>query len=125
MGKPENIVENYLRTQARKYGCLCYKFTSPGNNGVPDEILIYKGKTIFIETKSDTGTPSEIQKLRIKEMINHGADVRICHTRQAIDEVLKELIKNYKPLQPTTTSKVTPITIRQKKIKNPLCDKKT
>lgn len=99
MGKAESVVEDYLRTQSKKYGCLCYKFVSPGYNGVPDEIVIYNGKTTFIETKSPVGDTSAIQKKRIKDMREHGADVRICHTRQAVDKFFKEFIPNYEPMQ--------------------------
>lgn len=114
MGKAENLVEGYLRKQCKQHDVLCYKFESPGYNGVPDEIIIYQGKTIYIETKSDTGKASEIQKHRIKEMKDHGADVRICHTRKAIDKVLKELIKNYKSgiVNNSKKTSVTPITTK-------------
>lgn len=97
MGLAEGYVENYLRQQATTHNCLCYKFTSPGTNGVPDEILIHNGYTMFIETKSPTGSLRDIQKERIKQMKQHGADVRICHTRQSIDKALADIIPNYKP----------------------------
>lgn len=99
IGKAENIVEDYLRTQSKKYGFLCYKFVSPGHNGVPDDIVIHKGITTYIETKSPTGDTSEIQKLRIKEMREHGADVRICHTRKSIDKFFQEFVPNYEPIR--------------------------
>lgn len=118
MGKAEGIVENYLRKQAKKHGCLCYKFTSPGTRGVPDEILIYKGKILFIETKSETGEASEIQKKRIAEMKHHGADVKICNTRTKIDKALSSLIDNYKSGQPQKTAKNKIITTKPCKIKN-------
>lgn len=105
MGKAENVVENYLRTQSKKYGCLCYKFVSPGHNGVPDEIVIHNGITTYIETKSPVGDTSAIQKVRIKEMREHGADVRICHTRQAVDKFFQEFIPNYEPIRPPVKNK--------------------
>ena len=61
MGHDEGLVENYLRKEAAKNDILCYKFTSPGTNGVPDDILITKGYVVFVETKSATGQLSEIQ----------------------------------------------------------------
>lgn len=95
MGKAEGIVEVYLRDQCEANGILCYKFVSPGYRGVPDDIIIYNGKTIFVETKSSTGQLSEIQKKRIHDMKDHGADVRVCSTRPSIDKLLKELIPTY------------------------------
>lgn len=114
MGKAELVVEGYLRTQCKKYNILCYKFVSPGCNGVPDELIISQGKTIYIETKSDKGTTSHTQNQRIKEMREHGADVRICHTRKSIDEVLHELIPNYQSsISKSKSDTVTPIQTEQ------------
>lgn len=95
MGKAENYVEDYLRQQSKKHDILCFKFVSPGTNGVPDDIIIAHGQTIFIETKSLTGKAAEIQKERIKQMKEHGAIVHICHTRTAIDHVLSQLVQPY------------------------------
>lgn len=92
MGRAEGYVENYMRQQCRKNGILCYKFVSPGWRGVPDDILIYNSRVIFVETKSSTGTLSVIQKKRIADMKAAGADVRVCHTRQSIDDLLQELL---------------------------------
>ena len=123
MGKAENVVENYLRTQSKKYGCLCYKWVSPGHNGVPDDIVIYNGHITFIETKSPVGDTSAIQDVRIQEMKEHGADVRICHTRKAIDKFFKELIPEYEPMRtikpnkPTSTQKRKPPTTIIKSIR--------
>ena len=36
----ESEIERRLVQQVRKHGGLCYKFTSPGNPGVPDRIII-------------------------------------------------------------------------------------
>lgn len=114
MGKAELVVEGYLRTQCKKYNILCYKFVSPGYNGVPDELIISQGKTIYIETKSDKGTTSHTQNQRIKEMREHGADVRVCHTRKAIDEILYELVPNYQSgISKPKSNTVTPISTKQ------------
>lgn len=91
MGKPEGIIEDYLYNQALKHNCLCFKFTSPGKRGVPDRIIIGYGKTIFVELKSPVGTLRKQQKLRIKEMREHGADVRVLNTKKLVDEFFKDL----------------------------------
>lgn len=49
----ESWVENKAREYAKSLGYLCYKFTSPGNFGVPDRIFINPcGVTIYIEFKA-------------------------------------------------------------------------
>lgn len=113
MGKAEAYVEDYLRQQAAKHQCLCYKFSSPGTRGVPDELLIYKGETHFIETKSPVGELMQIQKVRIEEMRKHGAKVAVCHTRKAVDKYLATFIPNYKPGESETP--VTKLPRRSKK----------
>ena len=88
MGKAENYVEQYLKKQAEKKGFLVYKFVSPGNNGVPDRILIGHGKTIFVETKAPKAKARTLQIAVHKLMQNHGADVRLIDTREKVDEFL-------------------------------------
>lgn len=91
MGKPEGIIEDYLYSQAQKHNCLCFKFTSPGKRGVPDRIIIGFGKTIFVEMKSEVGSLRKQQELRIKQMREHGADVRVLNNKHLIDEFFQEL----------------------------------
>lgn len=91
MGRAEGYVENYLVKKAKEKGFLCFKFTSPGIRGVPDRIVIGHGKTVFIETKSKTGTPSELQKIRIKQLKDHGAEVYIASSREQIDQILETI----------------------------------
>lgn len=103
MGKAEGYVENYLRKRTREAGYLCYKFVSPGIKGVPDEIVIHDGHITFIETKSLTGVTSASQKKRIQELRDNGADVRICNTRELIDDFILECT-SLKPLKRSTTN---------------------
>ena len=115
MGKPEGIVEGYLRDQCQAHNALCYKFVSPGYRGVPDDIVIYDGKTVYVETKSATGDLQVIQKKRIADMKAHGADVRVCHTRKSIDDMLSNLIPSYKPKQQLKSTDKNPYKLKNKK----------
>ncbi|MDU2112388.1 MAG: VRR-NUC domain-containing protein, partial [Clostridiales bacterium] len=36
----EKEIEAYLRIRIKKLGGIAYKFTSPGNDGVPDRIVL-------------------------------------------------------------------------------------
>jgi len=91
MGKPEETVELYLKKQAEAKGFLCYKFTSPGHNGVPDRCIIGNGTTAFVETKAPDGHLRKIQSHRIKEMQAHGATVYVAFTREQVDKILEEI----------------------------------
>ena len=69
----ESKTEAYLRTEVQKRGGLYYKFTSPGNVGVPDRIIVHDGKTIFVELKQEHGTLSKLQELQIARLKKAGA----------------------------------------------------
>lgn len=87
----ESKVEDYLIKKAVEHNFLCYKFTSPGNNGVPDRILIGNGRTLFVETKAPGKTARKLQKYMINQMIKHGADVRLADTFDKIDQLFQEI----------------------------------
>ena len=99
MGKPESIIENYLIKTAKKHNYITYKFQALGQTGVPDRILIGNGRTLFIECKAQNKKviPNSKQDLMIKNMISHGADVRIVNSKKQIDDIFQESIKKSFP----------------------------
>lgn len=88
MGKAENKVEGYLVTQAEKRGYLCWKFTSPGTDGVADRLLIGKGYVIFVECKSEVGSVRKLQKHMLEEVGKRGAYQCVANTRDKVDILL-------------------------------------
>lgn len=44
----ERDVERYLRERVKQLGGRAYKFVSPGNNGVPDRIVMLPGGNCFL-----------------------------------------------------------------------------
>ena len=91
--KPEETIEQYLRTRAEQLGFLCYKFTSPGNNGVPDRILIGHGSTFFVETKAPDEKPRKLQEKVIERINNHGGIAMIIDNKNDIDIILEAIIQ--------------------------------
>ena len=88
----EKTIERRLVNAVRKFGGLCYKFTSPGTIGVPDRIIITaQGRVIFAELKTETGKLSKIQEYVINQMRLRGADVRVLYGTAQVDELVKEL----------------------------------
>ena len=88
----ESTIEARLRKRVRAKGGLCYKFVSPGNDGVPDRIVfIPDGRTIYVETKAPNGRLSEIQKWQQSEMRKRGADVRTIWSVEQVNEFVKEV----------------------------------
>ena len=73
----ERQVERPAKAYAKERGWWLAKFTSPGLNGVPDDIFIRNGVVIFIEFKRPGGELRPQQVKRIREMREHGAKVHV------------------------------------------------
>ena len=62
----EEEIEKAFVNGIKEVGGIAYKFTSPGNAGVPDRLVCMPGGTIiFVELKTETGKLSKIQKMQI------------------------------------------------------------
>jgi len=72
----ESQIEARLVQGVKAMGGKAYKFTSPGNVGVPDRIVILPGgAVIFAELKAEGGRLSPNQLLQINELRRIGAEV--------------------------------------------------
>lgn len=67
----EKKIEAELRQGMLKIGGRCFKWVSPGNNGVPDRICIFPdGQVVFIEVKKPGGRLSAVQKRQLTKLID-------------------------------------------------------
>ena len=74
----ESQLERWLGKRLKNIGCLYFKFVSPGNDGMPDRIIITShGHIIFAELKSESGMPSAIQRLRLSQLRRWRCDARL------------------------------------------------
>lgn len=89
----ESVIEKYLLSQAKKHSILCYKFTSPGNAGVPDRIVIGNGIVVFVELKRPGGKTRALQDAVIKRMRRAGARVDIIDTKNGVDALIREILE--------------------------------
>ena len=87
----ESRVEEWLKTQIAKRGGLYLKFSSPGNIGVPDRIIIRNGEVVFVELKQEHGVLSEIQKAQIDRMRSHGAKVLVVYGKAGAEDLVETL----------------------------------
>ncbi|EPN5928793.1 hypothetical protein ACT0JV_002687 [Listeria monocytogenes] len=62
----ENDIENYLIRQVKKRNGLCLKWTSPGNAGVPDRIVMNNKHIFFIELKKQGKSLAPCRKFGLK-----------------------------------------------------------
>ena len=88
----ERDVENYLKQQVKKLGGLSYKFVSPGQRGVPDQIVILSGGVFFVEVKKADGALRATQEVQISKMLQHHARVFVVWSKENVDKALKRMI---------------------------------
>ena len=85
----ERAIEQYLRDQVRAAGGRAYKFVSPGNNGVPDRLVILPpGRVVFVELKAPGRKPTPLQLAQHQRLRALGCDVRVIDSMQQVDELL-------------------------------------
>lgn len=89
----ERDIEKKLVNEIRKMGGEAFKWTSPGNDGVPDRIVMLPGgRLIFIELKADRGSLSPIQKVQIRRIQKLGQEVYVVRGMDGLEEFLKEVM---------------------------------
>ena len=91
----ENDVEQYLVDQIRQLGGLCWKFTSPGNAGVPDRIVLYNGLTVFVEVKAPGKKLRKLQEVRVDEIRKQKVRAGYVDTKEAVDRLVSILQRGW------------------------------
>lgn len=88
----EREIEKKLVDGVRKLGGRAYKFVSPGNDGVPDRIVVLPGiSPVFVELKTETGRLSSLQNVQIKKLKDLGQDVRVLYGLEDVKRFLEEI----------------------------------
>lgn len=90
----ESYIEGLLAEGVKRLGGISYKMISTVN-GVPDRLVLYKGKLIFVELKAKAGKLSEIQKVRHTEMESHGGIIYVVYGKEGVDDFVGCLSKIY------------------------------
>lgn len=87
----EKRLEAKLRERVRKLGGLALKFVSPGIAGVPDRIVLLRGRTWFVELKSPGQKPSARQLIVHRQLDSLGHPVWIVDSDEKLEEFLNQL----------------------------------
>ena len=88
----EKDIEKILVNEVKKLGGRAYKWTSPGNDGVPDRIVIFPGNTpVFVELKADNGKLSALQKVQIKRLQDLGQRVEVVWGIDGLKQFFEDL----------------------------------
>jgi len=91
MGVRENKVERYLDSEIIKIGGCTRKWVSHTVAGVPDRIVILRGKVYFVEVKTVEGVLSEAQKREQQRLSAFGAYVTTVYGETGVNRFIKEL----------------------------------
>ena len=87
----ERDIEKVLVDEVRKAGGRAYKFTSPGNDGVPDRIvLLPSGQIIFVELKTEVGRLTRLQRIQCERIKSLGQKVRVLHGLNEVADFFQE-----------------------------------
>ena len=74
----EKSVEKFIRDGVKRLGGVAYKFTSPGNVGVPDRLILFPcGRIVFVEVKAEGGKVSVMQERQIRRIRSLGFPVAV------------------------------------------------
>lgn len=87
----ERAIEQYLVKRVREAGGRAYKFVSPGNQGVPDRVVIFPtGQVVFAELKCKTGKLSAQQKNQIEKLRGLNQTVQVIYSKEEVDRFMSE-----------------------------------
>ena len=82
----ERVIEAHLRDGVKRMGGIAYKFTSPGNTGVPDRLVLFPGgRLAFVELKAPGGRLSRMQERQIERIRGLGFRVSVLSSREEVD----------------------------------------
>lgn len=88
----EGKIEKKLVRDIKKLGGQCLKFTSPGNAGVPDRIIMMPhGKIHFVELKAPGEKPRPLQVAVHEEFEALGFKVVVIDTPEGVDSFIKHI----------------------------------
>ena len=97
MKKSEREIEAYLVKNVKNKKGLCMKWTSPGNAGVPDRIIIVPGgKVYFVELKAEGKREnlSSLQRIFLNKLNNLNCDARVIASFKEVDKFIEEVMPN-------------------------------
>lgn len=87
----EKDIEKILVNEIKKLGGRAYKWVSPGNDGVPDRIVILPGmRPVFVELKTEKGQLSALQKVQINRLQDLKQDVRVLKGLKEVKDFLED-----------------------------------
>ena len=88
----EKELERKLVTAVKRRGGICPKFVSPGNDGMPDRLVLLPGRHFgFVEVKAPGEKPRALQLARHRQLGELGFPTYILDEEEKIGGILDEI----------------------------------
>lgn len=88
----EKELERKLVTAVKRRGGICPKFVSPGNDGMPDRLVLLPGRHFgFVEVKAPKEKPRALQLARHRQLEKLGFSTYILDEEEKIGGILDEI----------------------------------
>ena len=87
----ERDIEAYLVKRCKEIGALVDKFTSPQRRSVPDRLITFGGRVLFVELKATAARPTPAQVRDHERRRAAGAEVVWLDSTEGVEEVMKAL----------------------------------
>lgn len=91
----ERDIEAHLVKVCKKYNILCEKFTSSQRRSVPDRILTWRGRVVFLELKATGKEPTEAQVRDHDRRAAVGAEVGWTDSVEGVEQVALAMLGLY------------------------------
>lgn len=91
----ERDIEAYLVKRCKEIGALCCKFTSPQRRSVPDRLITFGGRVLFVELKATGKKPTEAQVRDHDRRRAAGAEVVWLDSKEQVERMLQDMRDRY------------------------------
>lgn len=87
----ESEIEKILVHEVKKLGGTAYKWVSPGNDGVPDRIVVFpEQRPVFVELKTDKGRLTALQEVQIGRLRKLGQEVTVVYGLDGLSQFFQD-----------------------------------
>lgn len=87
----ESKIEAHLVKEVARIGGKAVKMVPTYHSGLPDRLVLYRGRTVFVELKKPGGKPRKLQVHFLDQLKAEGFDTRVLDTIEGVDAFVKEL----------------------------------
>ena len=84
----ETKLKNKVKSYLKSIGAFHLKLSDRATGGIPDLVVFYRGRTVFVELKTPTGVVSKLQEWTIDQIKAQGCEAYICRSVEDVKKVI-------------------------------------